>query len=311
MKNKRVIFMGTPEFSVKVLKMLNEITNVVLVVTKEDKPVGRKHILTPSPVKEYALENNIEVYTPTSLKENYNYITNYKPDIIITCVYGLILPKELIDYPKYGCINIHPSQLPKYRGATPINSSIINGDKSTALTIMYMDEHMDTGDIIKQEEVVIDNNDNVLTLTNKLCNTAVNLLKEELPLIFENKNNRIKQDNSKATYTKLLTKEDELLKFNDTSINIYNKVRGMNPYPGCYFKLNDNNIKVIECKIGDKTDKNYGIITNIDNESIKISTLDNELAIIKLKPSGKKEMLVKDYINGIKKEELIGVKVNV
>lgn len=311
MKNKKVIFIGTTNFSVEILKQLILYTNVVAVVTKPDTKVGRKQILTPSDVKQFALENSIKVFTPIKLKDEVENILSLKPDIIITCDYGKIIPKQIIDYPEYGCINIHPSLLPKYRGSTPINTAIKNGDDKTGITIMYMDETLDTGDIIKQKEVEINFNDNVFTLKHRLASISSSFLIEVLPLIFNKENGRIKQDESLSSLTKQLTKEDELITFNDKCINIYNLIRSMNPTPGCYFTLNNNRIKIIECKIGNEINEKYGIITNINKDSINISCSDKELIITKIKPEGKKEMLVRDYLNGINIKEIKGEKVNV
>lgn len=309
MKNKKVIFMGTPEFSVSILEMLIKETNVILVVTMPDKKVGRKQLLTPTPIKKLALENNIKVITPNKIMDEINLIKSLKPDIIITCAYGKILPKEILDVPLYKSINVHASILPKYRGASPIHNAIINGEEETGITIMYMDDKIDNGDIIKISKIKIDKSDNTGVLHDKLSILGKDLLKETLPLIFSNKIERVKQNNKDATYTYPLTKEDEHLTFDDTAINIHNKVRGLNPYPGCYININDNIIKIIETSVGENINKPPGIITNINKDSIIVSTKDKELIITKIKPSGKKEMLVRDYINGIKKEELLGVRI--
>lgn len=300
MKDKKVVFMGTPDFSIPILEKLNKETNVILVVTMKDKPRGRKNILTPSPIKRFALDNNLKVFTPDSIKKDFKLIVDLKPDIIITCAYGGILPKDLLNIPKYGCINVHASLLPKYRGASPIHSAVINGEKETGITIMYMDEKMDTGDIISSSKININDSDNTGLIHDKLSLLGSELLIETLPQIFDGKVKRIKQNDSDATYCKKLTKEDEHISFDDSSVNIYNKIRGLNPYPGCYIKINNKVIKVIESKIGDKSTKKYGTITSVNKDSIGISTNDNDILITKIKPEGKKEMLIKDYLNGNK-----------
>ena len=185
MKNLKVIFMGTPDFAVPVLQKLIENTNVVLVVTQPDKLVGRKQILTKTPVKVEAEKYNIPVFQPTKIKEDYGFILNTEADIIITCAYGQIIPKIILDYPSLGCINVHASLLPKYRGGAPIHWCLINGEEKSGITIMYMDEKMDTGDIISKEEYIIKDNDNVGTLHDVLSEIGANLLIKTLPSIIE------------------------------------------------------------------------------------------------------------------------------
>ena len=181
MKDKRVVFMGTPEFSVNVLNMLIKETNVVLVVTQPDSYVGRHHELKPSPVKEVAIKNNIEVFTPEKIRKDYDRILEVKPDIIITCAYGQIIPSILLDTPEYKAINVHASLLPKLRGGSPLHRAIINGYDKTGITIMYMAPGMDDGDIIKQESIDITDEDNVGTIHDKLSILGRDLLLETLP----------------------------------------------------------------------------------------------------------------------------------
>lgn len=311
MKDKRVIFMGTPEFSVKVLESLLDITNVVLVVTKEDSYVGRKKVLTPSKVKECALKYGIPVLTPKSLKEEYESILAYKPDIIITSAYGKIVPKEILDYPKYGCINIHASILPKYRGASPISASILNGDGETGITIMHMDEGLDTGDIIEIQKTLITEFDNLETLTNKLSNLAVTMLPSTLESIFTGTNKRIKQDESESSYVSILTKEDEKLDFNENVSRIRNHIRSIAPNPGAYIMIDNEVIKVLDARIGNlSSNKEVGIIKEVGKDYFGITCADGIIEIIKIKKAGKNAMLVKDFFNGYKSENLIGKKVN-
>lgn len=310
MKDKRVVFMGTPEFSVPVLKSLIEYTNVVLVVTKKDSLVGRKHILTPSPIKVVANENNIPVLTPTSLKKEYESILSYKPDIIITCAYGLIIPKEILDFPLYGCINVHASILPKYRGASPISKAIYDGEKETGITIMYMDENIDTGDIISSRSIPIENDDNLESLTNKLSVLGSNLLIETIPRIFMKNNERIKQDDSLASYVSMLTKEDEKLDFNKKTIDIHNHIRSMSPNPGVYIIIDNEIIKLLESRVKLQTiNEEVGVIKEVGKDYFGITCKDGIIEITKIKKSGKNAIYVKDYFNGYDKCKLIGKKV--
>lgn len=309
MKDKKVVFMGTPEFSVPVLKELIENTNVVLVVTQPDAYVGRKRILTPSPVCRLAEENNIEVFKPEKLRKEYEYVLNKKPDIIITCAYGQIVPKPILDYPEFGCINVHASLLPKYRGASPISKAIYDGETSTGITIMYMDETLDTGNIINAEEIPIDDTDTLGTLTNKLSELGARLLMRTLPKIFDDTNFDIPQDNELATLAPMIKRGDEKLDFNRTRLEVYNHVRSLNPEPSAFIILDNEEMKVLECRIGDETKGDIGVISKVSKDSFSINCKDGVIDIIKIKPFGKKEMFVRDYFNGKDKNSLLGLHV--
>lgn len=296
MKDKKVVFMGTPDFAVNPLKLLIDKCNVVLVVTKPDALVGRKKILTPSPVKQAALNNNIEVFTPDSIKKDYQKIIDCKPDIIITCAYGKIIPKELIDYPKYGCVNIHASLLPKYRGAAPIQWALLNGEEYTGVTLMYMDEFMDTGDIIAKKEYKIDIEDNIGALHDKLSLIGTKLLEENLEYLFSEKVVRIKQNDKEATYAKMIDRDMEEINFNDTCLNIYNKVRAFSPWPLSKTTINGEEVKIIKC--------HYEICNSIVNKlyinknNLGIGCTDGIIYLDIIKPVGKGEMPIKNYLNG-------------
>ena len=305
MKNKKVIFMGTPEFAVPILQMLIENTEVLLVVTQPDKEVGRKKEKKFSPIKELAIKNNIETFQPIKIKEDYKYILEKNPDIIITCAYGQIIPNELIETPKYGAINVHASLLPKLRGGAPIHHAIIDGYKKTGITIMYMSSKMDAGDIISQKETIINEKENVGTLHDKLSKIGTELLKETLPLIFEQKNERIKQNEEEVTFGYNITREEEKIDFNKTAEQVYNQIRGLNPFPLAYAILNEEETKIIEANINERTIGKVGEITEITKNSIIVKCKDKSIEITKIKPFGKRIMEVKDYLNGIKKETLL------
>jgi len=305
MKNKKVVFMGTPEFAVPILEMLIKETNVILVVTQPDKEVGRKHELKFSPIKELALKNNIEVFQPLKIKQDYQLILEKNPDIIITCAYGQIVPNELLETPKYKAINVHASLLPKLRGGAPIHHAIIDGYKETGITIMYMSEKMDAGDIISQEKILIEDKDNVGTLHDKLSELGTKLLYETLPSIFNGTNNKIKQKEEDVTYGYNIKREEEKIDFNKTAEAIYNQIRGLNPWPLANAYLDDSEIKIIEANVVDGYSGKCGQIVDITKNSLIVKCKDKSLEINKIKPFGKKEMLVKDYINGIKKENLL------
>ncbi len=300
----KIVFMGTPEFAVPILDTLIKNYEVVLVVTQPDKLVGRKKELQSSPIKNTALENNIPVFQPSKIRTDYEIIKEINPDLIVTCAYGQILPEELLNIPRLGCINVHASLLPKYRGGAPIHHAIINGEKETGITIMYMDKSMDTGDIIATKSIIIEKEDNVEILHNKLSELGAALLEEVLPKIIDGTNNRISQNNEEATYAPTIKREDEHLDFNTSALKIYNKVRGLNSWPLANLILDNEEIKVLEGYIGDDTNKAPGIIVDIKKDAIGISTKDKIYYITKLKPAGKKIMSARDYLNGQDKEKL-------
>lgn len=294
--------MGTPEFAVPILDTLIKTSEVVLVVTKPDKYVGRKKILTPSPVKEFALKNNIPVLEPLKIKEDYEYLKKYQPDLIVTCAYGQILPKEILDLPPLGCINIHASLLPKYRGGAPIHYALLNGEEKTGITIYYMDTNLDTGDIISSASIPIKDDDNIITLSNKLSLLASNLLADTLPTIINKTCKREPQNNNEATYAYTIKREEEHLDFTKTAKEVSNRVRAL--YPSSYFLLNNEEVKVLSGIIGeDSPNPPKSII--LKKDALGITCQDKVYYITELKPFGKKAMNIKDYLNGINKDKLI------
>ncbi len=300
MSDKRIVFMGTPEFAVPVLNELIKNYNVVLVVSQPDREKDRKGNLLMTPTKKLAIDYNIDVYQPTKIKEEYEKILKYKPDIIITCAYGQILPNEILNYPKYGCINVHGSLLPKYRGGAPIHHAIINGEKETGITIMYMDSKMDSGDIIYQSKIEIGDNDNLDKIYKEMSFLGARTLLEILPQIFEGTNSRIKQDETLVSFGLNITKEEEKIDFNQSSLRIHNKIRGLSSIPGAYALINDKRMKIYESKLTDIPSKNVpGTIVKIDKNGILVSTNDKDIIITDIKLEGKKRCLVKDFINGI------------
>ena len=303
----KIVYMGTPEFSVGPLRELINNYDVEMVVTQPDKEVGRKRILTPSKVKEFALENSIKVFQPRKIREEYQEILDIKPDLIVTCAYGQIIPKELIECPKYGCINIHASLLPEYRGGAPIHHAVMDGKKKTGITIMYMNEKMDEGDILYQKEIDILDTDNTSIMFKKLSILGSEMIKEFIPRLINGDFTPIKQDNNKATYAYNITKEDEKINFNDNSINIYNKIRGLSEVPGGYAFLEGKRVKIFNSRIGKEANGNPGEIINIYEDGIGIMTSDKEIVITDIQVEGKTRELVKDYLHGIQdKNKLIG-----
>lgn len=309
MKNPKIVFMGTPDFAVPVLEMLIENYNVVLVVTQPDKPVGRHQVLTPSPIKKVALAHTIPVFQPNKIRVDYDEIKKVEPDLIITCAYGQIIPKEVLDTPKIGCFNVHASLLPKYRGGAPIHKAIINGEKETGITVMYMDIGMDTGDMVAKKVLSIEATDNVGTLHEKLSKTGAHLLKETLPSILDGTNERIPQQESEATYAYNIKREEEHLDFSKKGIDLINQIRGLNPWPTASFMLEEKECKVLEATFVQKEIKETGKIIDITKDALGISCADGIIYLTKIKPFGKKIMNTRDYLNGTPKEKLLNQKV--
>ena len=306
MRNTKVIFMGTPDFAVPILQTLIDNTEVVLVVTQPDKLVGRNKVLTPPPVKELALQNNIEVYQPNKIKEEYDRILALNADLIITCAYGQIIPEEILNNPRLGCINVHASLLPRLRGGAPIHHAIIDGEEKTGITIMYMDKKMDTGDIISTKEYFIKDTDNVGTLHDTLSKMGSELLLETLPSIVNGTNNRTPQNHEEATYAWNIKREEEHLTFNRPSKEILNQIRGLNPWPTANAIICDQEVKILEAYIGEKDSPlSPGIVCEINKDNFAISTNDKLIHITKVKPFGKKQMDARDYINGMDRDKFL------
>ena len=310
MKDTRVVFMGTPEFAVPILESLIEYTDVVLVVSQPDKPVGRKHIITPSPVKKLAMERGIKVITPEKIKDDYQAIEEAHPDLIVTCAYGQIIPKAVLDIPRLGPINVHASLLPKLRGGAPIHRALMEGYDKTGITIMYMDEGMDSGDIISQREVDILPLDTLDTLSVKLKEVGSELLIDTLPSIIEGTNERKKQDADEVTFARIIKKEEELIDFDRPTEEVYNHIRGLSSVPGAYFEMNGKKVKAYSAKLGEGKGE-VGVINAVYKNGFGVGTADGEIIITCIKPEGKNKVSVQDYFNGIKKETLLGVKLNV
>ena len=300
--------MGTPEFSVKVLQGLIDHYDVVGVVTQPDKEVGRKREIKFSPIKELALKKDIRVYQPVKIKEEYEDLLKLDVDMIVTCAYGQIIPKILLDFPKYGCINVHASLLPKLRGGAPIHKAIINNYPRTGVTIMYMVEKMDAGDIISQVDTPILPTDNVGTLHDRLSEMGTKLLLETIPKIVSGEIQPMKQNEEEVTYAWNISREEEKIDFRKDTIDIFNQIRGLNPWPGAYAILDGNIVKIYDSRISNSffTTKKNGEIGKIYEDGIGVSTHDGEIIITEIQFAGKRKMRVKEYLNGIDPEKLIG-----
>ena len=308
MEKIKVIFMGTPEFSVPVLEGLIENYQVVGVVSQPDRKVGRKQEIKFSPVKEVAIKYDIPVFQPEKIRSNYADVLALEPDIIVTCAYGQIIPKAILDYPKYGCINVHASLLPKLRGGAPIHHAIMDGYHKTGITIMYMDEAMDSGDIISQRETEITDYDTMESLHDRLSVMGKELLLDTLPSIIDGTAKRVAQKDDEVTYAYNIKREEEYLDFSKTSLELFNQIRGLSPFPGCSCVIDDKEFKVYMARIEkiDTSKNTPGQILHIYKEGIGIATGDYELVLLDIKPFGKKRMLASSFVNGIKKDEYIG-----
>lgn len=303
----KIVFMGTPDFAVNVLQGLIDNYDVVGVVSQPDKRIGRHQVLTNTPVKELALKYDIPVFQPVKIREDYEDILNLNPDLIVTCAYGQIIPKAILDYPRLGCINVHASLLPKLRGGAPIHKSIIDDYGTTGVTIMYMDVKMDSGDIISQREVKILDSDNLESLHDKLSEVGTSLLLDTLPSIIDGSNSRTKQNEDEVTYAYNIKREEEHIDFSKTSREVFNLIRGLCPVPSSNAILDEKEMKIYKSTISSKNyNGEYGEIVDITKEGIVVKTGDAAIILTEVKPFGKKKMDANSYVNGIGKNNLIG-----
>jgi methionyl-tRNA formyltransferase len=310
----KIVFMGTPDFSVPVLQqIIMEGYEVIGIVTQPDRPVGRKRILTPPPVKVEALKHNIPVFQPEKIrdKEELDKILALNADLIITAAFGQILPKELLEAPKFGCINVHASLLPELRGGAPIHYSIIQGKQKTGITIMYMVEKLDAGDIITQVEVSITDEDNLGTLHDKLSAAGAKLLSKTLPLILNGNINPIPQNNEKATFASNIKREQEKINWMKTGEEIYNHIRGLNPWPVAFTTLEGQTLKIWKAqKVNSEENSIPGTIIRLESDGFIVSTGNGTaIKIIELQPAGKTKMLGEQFLRGAGAKVSIGLKL--
>lgn len=306
----KIVFMGTPQFAVPVLQMLlDEGYEVAAVVTQPDRPVGRKRVLTPTPVKELALQHHIPVWQPEKLRtsETVQQIQELAPDLIVTAAYGQILPKAVLDVPTHGCINVHGSLLPAYRGGAPIQRSIMNGEPKTGVTIMYMAEGMDTGDMLTRVEVPITDADNAGTMFERLSHEGAELLRRTLPDLLAGKLQAVPQDHEAATYAPNLKREDERVDWSRSSRELFNQVRGLVPYSGAFTTWNDEVFKIWATELpadqaAKKSDAVPGTVLSVNEQAIEVKTGDGSLLLTEVQPAGKKAMQVRDFVRGGKLE---------
>ena len=301
----KTIFMGTPEFAIPSLEKVYGNTDLKMIFTKEDKPNARGNKIIYSPVKQFGLDKNIKVMQPKKLKDEelINEIKEINPDLIVVVAYGKIIPKEIIDIPKYGIINVHSSLLPKYRGASPIHSAILNGDTESGVSIMYIEEELDAGDVILKEYCEITEEDTLGSLHDKLKRLGAVGLEKALKLIEEEKVVAEKQDESKVSFVKPISKEQGKIDWNNSKEVIYNHVRGLNPFPGAYtFNKNKEMIKIYKTEKVEKkySGKNGEIVEIINKKGPVIKTENGGIILLEVKFQGKKIQTGMDILNGRK-----------
>ena len=303
--NMKAIFMGTPVFALNSLNTLISLgIEIPLVVTKEDARQGRKMKTGESPVKMKAREANIDILQPSSLKDEdvIRIIRDINPDVIVVTAYGKVLPREILDIPKFGCINVHASLLPKYRGASPINSCILDGDTITGITTMYMNGKLDEGYIILQDELTIEPDDDSQTLTEKLAKLSEKTLENTLKMMMMNiEIPRIEQDETKSSYCTLLSKEKGHINYYKTADEIINTIRGLQPWPCAYSFYNENNIKIFKAeKTNEKSVNQPGTIVKSLKDKLIVATSTYDISIKELQLAGKKRMNISDFLRGNK-----------
>ncbi len=301
----RILFMGTPDFARSILEKLhNDGENIVAVVTQPDKPQGRKMILTPPPVKQYALANGMPVYQPVTLKDGAfaDTLTELAPDLIIVAAYGKILPKYILDYPKYGCINVHASLLPRWRGAAPIQRAIMAGDSVSGITIQYMAEGLDTGDMILTVEVPITDDDDFGTLHDKLAVAGGDAMAQTIACLRDGTITREVQNDADATYAAKIENADCVIDFTKSVTEIYNQVRGLSPVPLAVTWMPDGKrLKIIAARREIRAvTVAPGTVTDIDQGTLDIACGDGILHVTHLQPEGKGRMAAADFLRGRK-----------
>ena len=298
----KIVFMGTPEFAVPCLqKIIDEGHEVLAVVTQPDKPKGRGKKLAMPPVKELALKYDIDVYQPIKAREE-SFVEKLKeinPELIVVVAFGQILPKSILDIPKFGCVNVHASLLPKYRGAAPLNWVIINGEEKTGVTTMYMDVGLDTGDMILKSEIPLDDEITAGELHDKMMIDGANVLKETIDLIAQGKAPREKQNEDETCYSPIMDKTLGNIDWNKSAKDIHNLVRGVNPWPSAYTTYENQTMKIWKTKVVNKnSDKTPGTILKVDKDGIEVNTGNGVIQISEIQMSGKKRMVVSEYIKG-------------
>ncbi|MFZ5391969.1 MAG: methionyl-tRNA formyltransferase [Patescibacteria group bacterium] len=299
--DQKIVFMGTPEFAAGILQsLLNNNFNVVGVVTAPDRPKGRGQKIAMSEVKELALKNKLVVWQPDKVRSEdfFQKLKDILPDLIIVAAYGQIIPKKILELPKFGCINVHASLLPKYRGASPIHYVLLNGEQETGVTIMKMDEGMDTGEIISNFQFPISNKDNLISLYERLAKIGAELLVKTIPDYIAGKIELKKQDNNLASYTKIITKSDGKIDWNMKGRDIFNKIRAFNPWPGTFTNWQERKLKIHSARLTERKFSPGEVI--VEDKKIYVGTDDFALEIIDLQLEGRKTVSAENFVLGNK-----------
>lgn len=299
-RDLNLIFMGTPEIAATVFEaMINDGFHFVALIAQPDKPQGRSGKIVPVPTKVVAEKYNIPVFQPLKIRKEYEFVRDLKPDLIITIAYGQIIPQELLDIPTYGCYNLHGSLLPKYRGASPIQQCLINGDKLTGMSLMEMTKGMDEGDVFSVETIEIDENDNNSSLFIKMADAASRLIIRDADALVNNELTRTKQDENLVTYCHTIKPEQERIDFNLTATNILGWIKALSDVPGAYLYIDETKYKIFKAKLysNDVTGQ-IGEIVKADKNGLVIQCLEGQLAILEIQKEGKKRMDYKSFLNG-------------
>ena len=300
----KILFMGTPDFAVFSLDALTEAgEDIIAVVTQTDKPQGRGYVLTPSAVKRRAQELSIPVYQPKTLRDEAfaELLSALKPEMIVVAAYGKILPENVINYPKYGCINVHGSYLPKYRGAAPMQRAIIDGEEYTGVTIMYMDVGLDTGDMLAREKIAIGPDDDFEVIHDRIGKTGAALLVKTINDIKDGRAVREKQDDSLSTYAAKISKEDRLIDFSLPAKKVHDLVRGLSPVPLAQtFTEKGRLLKIVKTAVSDNENGNAapGTVVSVDGGRICVACGEGCVDILTLIPEGKSKMSAADFVRG-------------
>lgn len=306
----KVIFMGTPNISAYVLKaMIEDGYNIIGVIAQPDKPVGRKGELEKVPTKVVAESFNIPVFQPLKIRNDFEFVKELNPDVIITLAYGQIVPQGLLDIPKYGCLNLHGSLLPKYRGAAPIQYALINGDKVTGMTLMEMVKAMDAGKMYAKKEVIIDEEDNATTLFDKMAVAAKDLILEKLPLYIDGELPGEEQDESLVTFCPTIKPEQEKLSLDYGVNQMLGWIKGLSDHPGAYLLLDNQKFKIYKAKIySSNVTGEVGKIVQADKRGLILQCKDGQLTLLEVQKEGKKRMDYKSFLNG--NQNILGKKLD-
>ena len=311
-KELRIVYLGTPDISAVVLSKLVEAGyKIVGVVSQCDKPVGRKQVIMPTPVKEVALKHNIPVFQPSKIKLEYEFLYDLKPDILLTMAYGQIIPHIVLEIPQIKALNLHGSLLPKYRGASPIQAALLNGDKTTGVTLMEMVDEMDAGNMFYKEIIEVDPNDNYDSLKEKIALAAFNSFDKGIDKIINLNYKGETQNINEVSFTKKIKPEDQIINFNSKSFDIINKIRALTSEPGAYFNYHNEKIKVQKATLNSlKNNIIPGRINSFNKHELLIETVDGIISIELLQKPGKKSMSIRDFYNGNQNFFIVGEVIN-